>query len=133
METRWYSAKVIHGFKNGSKFGFPTANLEFETPPCLQNGSYKTVVDVDGKLYKGMLYAGTRPTLNLTGTTFEVHILNFSGCLYGKTVRICFLGFLREEIRFKDVESLVEQLESDRRRTENEIDLDVFSSQNFYD
>lgn len=112
------SATVIHGFRNGSKFGFPTANLQLDTPIDIENGVYAARVFVDEREYKGMLYVGTRPTLGLTEKTYEVHLLHFSGNLYGKTLSFEIVQFLRPEQKFESVEALVEQLRRDRTTVE---------------
>ena len=118
MDNKTYTAQVIHGFRNGSKFGFPTANLRLDTPIDIENGVYAARVCVDESEYKGMLYVGTRPTLNLTEKSFEVHLLNFSGILYGKTISFEIVKFMRPEQKFESVEALVEQLKRDREAVE---------------
>ena len=114
-----YTATVIHGFRNGSKFGFPTANLRLNTPIDIENGVYAARVCIDKREYKGMLYVGTRPTLHLTEKSYEVHLLNFSGNLYGKRLSFEIVKFLRPEQKFESVEELVEQLKRDRETVES--------------
>lgn len=109
-----YPATVIHGYRNGSKFGFPTANLRLDTPIDIENGVYAARVEVDNIIYKGMLYVGTRPTLGLTEKTYEVHLLNFSENLYGKTISFEIVQFLRPEQKFENINALIKQLEKDR-------------------
>ena len=118
MDNKTYTAQVIHGFRNGSKFGFPTANLRLDTPIDIENGVYAAWVEVDNSIYKGMLYVGTRPTLNLTEKTYEVHLLHFSGNLYGKTLSFEIMKYIRPEQKFESVEALVEQLKRDREAVE---------------
>ena len=105
-----YTSTVIHGYRNGSKFGFPTANLKLDTPIDIDNGVYAARVIVDNISYMGMLYVGTRPTLGLTEKTYEIHLLNFKGNLYGKTLSFEIVKFLRSEQKFVSVEALIEQL-----------------------
>jgi riboflavin kinase/FMN adenylyltransferase len=112
------TATVIHGYRNGSKFGFPTANLQLDTPIDIENGVYAAQVQIDSKIYKGMLYVGTRPTLNLTEKTYEMHLLHFSGNLYGKTLSFEIVEYIRPEQKFESVEALVEQLKRDRETVE---------------
>ena len=113
-----YSATIIHGYRNGSKFGFPTANLKIDTSIDIENGVYAAQVEVDNIMYKGMLYVGTRPTLGLTEKTYEVHLLHFSGNLYGKTLSFEIVKFIRPEQKFESVGALVEQLNRDRETIE---------------
>lgn len=105
---------VIHGFKNGRKFGFPTANLRLDEESQIAKGVYAVWVDVEGNIYKGMLYIGTRPTLSLNKLTYEVHILDFQGSLYGKRLSITIVQQIREEKSFPNVDDLVAQLIRDR-------------------
>ena len=118
MDNKTYTAQVIHGFRNGSKFGFPTANLRLDTPVDIENGVYAARVYVGEREYKGMLYVGTRPTLNLTEKSYEVHLLHFNGNLYGKTLSFEIVEHIRPEQKFESVEALVEQLKRDREAVE---------------
>ena len=113
------SATVIHGLHNGSKFGFPTANLQLDMLLEIENGVYAAWVTVDEKRYKGMLYVGTRPSLGLTDKTYEVHLLHFSGNLYGKKLSFEVVQFIRPEQKFESVDALVEQLKKDKDLVEN--------------
>lgn len=114
MHEETITATVIHGYRNGSKFGFPTANLRIDSPLDLDNGVYAAAVWVDNIFYKGMLYIGTRPTLNLAGKTYELHLLDFSGNLYDKQLTFSIILYIRPERHFNSVEELIEQLKRDR-------------------
>ena len=74
--TDYITGTVIQGLGNGHKFGFPTANVQPDTPVKLKKGAYAAWVRYDGKRHKGMLYVGTRPTLNLREITYEIHIID---------------------------------------------------------
>ena len=93
--------------------GFPTANLllpkEKLLPAC---GVYAVWVTMpDGTRQGGMLCIGHRPTIESNGAiSVEVHILDFSGDLYGKSISIHFIGKLREERHFESLDSLQQQL-----------------------
>lgn len=115
----WHTGIVIHGLGNGHKFGFPTANVLPDSPPGLEKGVYAAWVIVDENRYKGMLYVGTRPSLGLTEKTYEVHLLHFSGNLYGKKLSFEVMQFIRPEQKFESVEALVEQLKKDRELVES--------------
>ncbi len=119
----WHSVKVIHGFRNGRKFGFPTANLSGESIKSINVGVYAVIVRYNDILYKGMLYVGTRPTLNLIKTTYEIHILNFCGDIYGKNLDFKVIRHLRNECRFDSIHQLIQQLELDLRNTDLYVKL----------
>lgn len=109
-----HTATVIHGYKNGRKFGFPTANLRLDEEVQIAKGVYAVWVKVEDNTYKGMLYVGTRPTLSLSELTYEVHILDFQGSLYGKRLSFTIVQQIREEKSFPSVDELVAQLALDR-------------------
>ena len=70
---------------------------------------------MSGRHYAGVTDIGTRPTVNgAHEVRCETHLLDFDGDLYGKTVRIAFLRYLREERKFDTVEALREQIARDR-------------------
>ncbi len=112
---------VVGGKMIGRTIGFPTANIELTDKYKLipSAGVYAVWVYLDDKKYKGMMNIGRRPTLRLdSDLVMEVHILNFSGNLYGRELNIQFVNRLRSEELFTDIESLVSQLEKDKDNVE---------------
>jgi riboflavin kinase / FMN adenylyltransferase len=103
---------VVRGDQRGRRIGFPTANLipppGVATPPP---GVYAATV----RGRAAAVNVGVRPTFAdaTTGTVIEVHILDFSGDLYGQKLTVRFLERLRDEHRFDDLEALLEQLRCD--------------------
>ncbi len=110
-----YSGIVIHGLQNGRKFGFPTANVQLEKAPKIDKGVYAVKLEVLGKPFKGMLYVGTRPTLNLCELSFEINILDFNRDIYDQILSFNIVEKIRDEIRFDNTTSLIEQLRLDRK------------------
>jgi len=111
------TAKVVEGDKRGRSIGFPTANLYYDSTLKLTpaSGVYVASVVVDGKQYYGMVNIGVRPTFTTNGHRLvEVHILDFEGDLYGKTITVAFIKRLRREQKFNSVDDLVAQLQHDR-------------------
>lgn len=116
------SGKVVHGKKIGRTIGFPTANIEFDSIKLLpKKGAYIVEVFIDNQFHKGMLSIGTNPTVNGEKLTVEVYILNFNEDIYGKDIHIRFRDFLHEEIKFENLEKLIEKLKDDKKRTEQFI------------
>ena len=110
--------RIVSGYKVGRTIGFPTANIEVDSPyKLLPNvGVYAVWVELLGKRYKGMLYIGKRPTLqNGDNLTIEVNILGFSGNAYNDEITVSFVYAVREDKTFESVEALREQLERDRQ------------------
>ena len=109
---------VCHGRGVGKKLGFPTVNLPHPSGRVkLKHGVYRCAAVVEGKIYNAVTNVGVCPTFDLCDLHNEAHLIDFSGDLYGKDVKIYFLGYLREERRFDSPEALAEQIESDTRRT----------------
>ena len=111
------SGRIVSGYKVGRTLGFPTANIQPDDPMQLLPGIgvYAVWVEVAGQRYKGMLYIGSRPTLdNGTQLSIEVHILHFSGDIYNDPIRVFFAHFVRGDEKFDSLEALKAQLMRDR-------------------
>lgn len=107
--------EVVHGKKLGRTIGFPTANLERKNKAYLPYGIYGAVVKIENseKEYDAVVNIGKNPTLKPGEKSIEVHILNFSGDLYGKKLVVQLIKHLREEIKFSGIDSLKEQIGAD--------------------
>lgn len=106
---------VVHGNAKGRTIGYPTANVsvpsEYLEP---KGGVYACFALIDGKKYKAMVNIGHNPTFNYTETmSLEAYILDFSGNLYDKRLKISFKYYLRPEKKFKYIGNLKMQLEQD--------------------
>jgi riboflavin kinase/FMN adenylyltransferase len=117
MLGRSYSlaGKVTPGDKLGRQLGCPTANLAVSglvTPPA---GVYAVHAHVLGRTYRGAANLGFRPTLGNAAPLFqvEVHLLDFSGDLYGQEMEVSFVQKLRDEQKFPSLEALKEQIHKD--------------------
>lgn len=114
------SGKVIKGDQIGRKIGFPTANLFVEESYKLipSDGIYAVSVNfksgqLKDKSANGMAYIGHRPTINGMNRNIEVNIFDFSEDIYGETIRINFLEYLRDDQKFNSLDELKEQLGRD--------------------
>lgn len=108
---------VVRGAGRGRQLGVPTANLA--VPPNIllpANGIYAVRFSVAEKTLAGAASLGTNPTFGENPRTLEVHVLDFSDDLYGKTVEVEFIAYLRPEARFASVEDLVRQIHADVQR-----------------
>ncbi|MCS6967053.1 MAG: bifunctional riboflavin kinase/FAD synthetase [Cytophagales bacterium] len=111
------SGSVTHGDKIGRTLGFPTANLHVSESYKLipKDGIYAVRVTLRKQIYGGMLYIGVRSTLgNQLKRTVEVNIFNFYDEIYGETLRVELIAYLRGEETFDGLESMKLQLERDR-------------------
>lgn len=109
-----FSAEVIKGKSLGRKIGFPTINQKYPQELVkVKFGVYKTRVLFDGKVYAGITNIGVKPTVKSDYVISETYINDFSGDIYGKTVKIELLKFLREEKKFSSIDDLKEQIAID--------------------
>ncbi|MBN1925807.1 MAG: bifunctional riboflavin kinase/FAD synthetase [Prolixibacteraceae bacterium] len=109
---------VTLGNQIGRSIGFPTANIETLDPHKLipAEGVYAVTVMLDGKIYKGMLNIGYRPTLykNADHRTVEVHIFDFCDDIYKKDIVVSLHTRIRDEKKFDSINHLKVQLTADR-------------------
>ena len=119
-EPYFVMGTVVHGRRVGSSMGFPTANLQVSSEKLLPIGVYGGLTEIDGKVYKAIVNIGQKPTFGLDYVNIEAHILNFTGDLYGRTLKVALTRFLRPIRRYDDVNELVEQLKQDRETVLND-------------
>jgi len=114
---------VVMGKQNGHKLDFPTANISLDYPYAFpKNGVYYGWAEVYGKRFKSMINVGTHPSVEeLNEPLIEVHIIGFEGNLYGKDIFIEFIGKIRDEKFFDDVEKLKYQLKKDKEFVEKTL------------
>lgn len=105
---------VVKGLQNGIKIGFPTANIPLPSDKIVpKQGVYATRTVIDGTEYDSVTNIGNNPTFNAQNTTIETHIIDFKGDIYGKEITVKFIDFLREEIKFANIEDLTAQMQTD--------------------
>lgn len=118
------NGKVVHGEKIGTKIGFPTANIKLPNSLKLvpKTGVYAVEVLHDHFWYKGMLYIGNRPSISRNGKhTIEVNIFDFNKTIYGDSLFIKFICFIREDQKFADLKELKQQLKKDKTTVTSEF------------
>lgn len=111
------TGKVVPGQHLGHSWGFPTANLHLDERQFYpRDGVFAVTTTVGPHRYRGVLNIGMRPTVAGTARTFEVHLLDFSGDLYGRELTVAFLERLRSERKFPTVEELRATIAQDVER-----------------
>jgi riboflavin kinase/FMN adenylyltransferase len=112
----FFEGKVVAGDALGRTIGFPTANLDYTNDDKirLRHGVYAVMVEVENRIFKGMLSIGTRPVLKNSPEKIEVHILDFQEDIYDKTIRINVVHWLRSQQKFNSLQEMQTQLEADR-------------------
>jgi riboflavin kinase / FMN adenylyltransferase len=112
-----FSGHVVHGNKIGKEIGFPTANIQVNNPEkkLPGYGIYAVFVYVREVKYAGMLYIGNKPTLDGDAEmVIEVNIFDFNEEIYGETVSVSVVQFIRSDQKFETLESLRKCIEKDK-------------------
>ena len=111
--------KVVNGYHEGRKLGFPTANLDLshfgQMIPA--PGVYAVKARLEGTVVwkQGMMNIGTRPTFDGKQLTLETHIFNFEGDIYDQLLLVSFVKRIRGERKFESPEELAAQLKEDEQ------------------
>ncbi|MFT4032211.1 MAG: bifunctional riboflavin kinase/FAD synthetase [Siphonobacter sp.] len=110
------SGTVVKGRQLGRKLGYPTANLQLpETYKLVPgDGVYAVRVNWQDEVYGGMLSIGTNPTVEGTVRTIEVNIFDFDREIYGEKLTLEFVSWLRGQVKFDSLETLIYQIGQDK-------------------
>jgi len=120
------TGRVILGQQRGRTLGFPTANLGAIETLLPAEGVYAVwAIPEDGTRCRAAANIGPNPTFGEDARKIEVHLLDFQGDLYGRTMRVEFVQRLRATQPFRGVEALVEQLQRDIAETRNILETSV--------
>ncbi len=126
----WWAVEghVRRGDQRGRTIGFPTLNVGLGRLITPAHGVYAVWVEIaqagsdpDGTsraplVLPGVANVGLRPTFDKNELLLEIHLLNFSGDLYGRQIRCSFIDFIRPERKFDGLESLKTQIAQDAAR-----------------
>ncbi len=109
---------VRAGFRLGRTIGAPTINMRFSEGVLIpRHGVYATKAYFDEQAHMAVTNVGVRPTVGgVDAVTVESHILDYSGDLYGRHVRLEFYAFLRDEVKFADIHELQAQIAQDEEQ-----------------
>jgi riboflavin kinase/FMN adenylyltransferase len=115
--------EVVRGAARGRRLGYATANMDLGREVRPPFGVYATLAEFEGRRHRSITNVGYRPTLapalvlgEKPDLLIETHLLDFTGDLYGKVLEVHFVEKLRDEQRFPDVQTLVEQIRADERK-----------------
>jgi riboflavin kinase/FMN adenylyltransferase len=107
------SGLVESGAGRGQGLGFPTANIRLQQGVALRHGIYAVNVYAEGLKLQGAAYLGTRPTFDAGLPLLETFIFDYDGNLYGKSIEVEFIAFVREDAKFRSAEALSAQMTAD--------------------
>jgi riboflavin kinase/FMN adenylyltransferase len=105
--------EVIRGFGRGRQMGVPTANLRCEEQLIPGDGVYAARCTIDGAAHAVALSIGSLPTFEQRQYQVEAHLIDFAGDLYGRTIEVEVIDWLREQQKFPSVDALKQQIERD--------------------
>jgi riboflavin kinase/FMN adenylyltransferase len=106
---------VVHGDALGRELGFPTANLSIEEHKLVPaDGVYAARTNVNGKHYLAGLSIGSKPTISEEGKrTIEAVLIDFEGDLYGQTLSLECLRYLRPQEKYPTLDALKAAIAND--------------------
>jgi riboflavin kinase/FMN adenylyltransferase len=109
---------VVHGEQRGRSLGYPTANLSPDLEGFIpRDGVYAAWATVDGERYGAAVSIGNNPTFEgVPQKQVEAHLLDHSADLYGKTIELEFVEYVRSMNKFESAEALADQMRADEER-----------------
>jgi riboflavin kinase / FMN adenylyltransferase len=105
--------RVVYGRQLGRQLGVPTANIRLQRYRTPLEGVFAVTVDAVGRTYDGIANVGVRPTVDGREPLLEVHLFDFAGDIYGELLTVRFRRKIRDEQKFKGLDSLKAQIERD--------------------
>ncbi|HEX3356823.1 MAG TPA: riboflavin biosynthesis protein RibF [Tepidisphaeraceae bacterium] len=115
---------VVHGFERGRTIGVPTINLDCGDQLIPADGVYVGRCYVDGRDFAAAVSIGNAPTFENAKWQVEAHLLDFAGDLYGRTVRLEIIDWLRDQQKFHDIEALKRQIACDIEHCRERAEVD---------
>jgi len=116
LSRNWVINGIVQkGRQLGKNLGFPTCNIDIHNYISAKPGVYsiKVIIDNSKKILNGIGYLGYRPTFGGKKLLLEVNLFGFNGNLYRKTLNVYFCNFIREDKKFTNKISLINQMKKD--------------------
>jgi riboflavin kinase/FMN adenylyltransferase len=113
VRTALAAGEVVHGDKRGRALGFPTANLRVDPACGLKHGIYAVRVGLGAQRLDGVASFGRRPMFDTGVVLLEIFLFDFQGDIYGRTLDVAFIHWIRPEFAFDTVEDLVRRMNED--------------------
>jgi riboflavin kinase/FMN adenylyltransferase len=111
--------KVVKGDGVGGTLGYPTANIQLDSEYKLLPGEglYSSIIEIKGDEFPAMLYIGSSPTFGINYVKIEVHIMGFSGQIYGEKIKCFVYSLIRKKKFFSSTQSLKENIKRSEEET----------------
>ena len=112
------TGRVIHGRGLGSKWNYPTINIQLDEKYKLipKAGVYIVKTILNNMNVFGIMNIGFRPTVGGKHQTIEVHLLDYNADLYGANIQVQLSYRLRDEQKFSSVDKLIAQIKQDEKK-----------------
>lgn len=123
----FFTGKVVKGKGLANTIGFPTANIIIDDNLCFRNGVYITLTKVKNNIYPSITNVGYAPTVESQHRVMETNIFDFHEDIYGETITVEFLDFLRGEVKFSSVEELKERVDKDIKYSKEYFKNNVYN------
>ena len=118
----WFvTGEVIHGEKRGRDLGYPTANIRLDANCGLKHGIYAVRVGHGSERLSGVASFGRRPTFDNGAPLLEIFLFDFSGDLYGQTIDVAFISWIRAEQKFEAIDDLKRHMDADGTRAREDL------------
>ena len=112
----WFvSGEVVHGDKRGRELGYPTANIKLDPSCGLRHGVYAVRVGLGDRRHDAVANFGRRPMFDDGSVLLEVYLFDYSGDLYGQTIDVAFIDWIRLELKLDSVDELIRRMDEDSR------------------
>lgn len=110
---------VIKGDGMGRSLGYPTANIQLDSKYKMlpDEGLYSSIVEINDEEFPAMLYIGSSPTFGISEIKIEIHIMGFSGHIYGEKIKCFVYSLIRKKKFFSSEESLKENIGRSKEET----------------
>jgi len=108
----FFSGVVVPGDRRGRELGYPTANIAMPATTGLFQGVYAVKLRVGGEVFGGVAAYG-KPMFDDAPPPFETFIFDFDRDIYGETVTVALLNFLRPSVKFEGLAALIAQMDRD--------------------
>jgi riboflavin kinase/FMN adenylyltransferase len=117
--------RVCHGDKRGRTIGYPTLNVHLRRSQSPLHGVFAVLVHgLDGQALPGVANIGVRPTVGDGRYVLEVHLFDFDREVYGAHIRVQFVAFIRDEMKFESFAELSRQIHADAARARQLLGVD---------
>ena len=109
-----FCGKIIHGYKQGRRLGFPTANLEVDSLKLIpKKGVYAAKATLGKQVLNCVVFIGERQTLGLADLTIEIHLFDFDNDIYSQEIEVYLVDFIRDQQCFTSTKELKNQIKHD--------------------